>query len=190
MNILLSIGKYIPLTKEEGDYFLSLLAHKTLDQGDFIEKPEETTRHFIHVMSGCLMTYYSDKQAADHVVQFATANWWTGDLNSFIKQLPSSYSTRALSNSEVILLPKTHFDDLLEKHPIFEKYFRTIFQNSLITHQHRILQNISSTAEERYLLFQKKYPSLEQFAPLKYIASFLGMTPEFLSKIRRRLMDR
>jgi CRP-like cAMP-binding protein len=77
-------------------------------------------------------------------------------------------------------------DQLLDKYPKFERYFRILFQNSLITHQDRIVQNFSDTAEDRYEQFRQKYPSLEQYVPLKYIASYLGITPEFLSKIRRR----
>lgn len=79
---------------------------------------------------------------------------------------------------------------LLAAHPVFEKYFRIIFQNSLVTHQHRLIQNFSATAEERYHTFQQKYPWLEQFVPQKYIASYLGITPEFLSKIRRKALER
>jgi hypothetical protein len=81
-------------------------------------------------------------------------------------------------------------DQLLERLPKFERYFRIIFQNSLITHQNRIIQSYSSTADERYLAFREKYPNLEQYVPLKYIASYLGITPEFLSKIRRKLMNK
>lgn len=133
------------------------------------------------------MTFYTDKEGVDHVIQFATAGWWTGDLHSFTKQIPSIYTTKALADSEVLLLPKNSMDQLLEKHPRFERYFRIIFQNSLVTHQHRIIQSFADTAEERYLSFREKYPSLEQYVPLKYIASYLGITPEFLSKIRRKL---
>lgn len=189
MTILQTIEQHIPLSKEEGNYFLSLLETRVLKQGELVEKAGEVSTHFIHVKSGCLMSYYTDKEGADHVMQFSTAGWWTGDLNSFTKKIPASYTTRALADSEVLLISKEGMDDLLNRFPSFEKYFRILFQNSLITHQNRILLTISATAEERYTRFQKKYPSLEQFVPLKYIASYLGMTPEFLSKIRRRMMN-
>lgn len=190
MSILQALERHITLSKEEGNYFLSLLQSHVLKQGEFIEKAGKITEDFIYVKSGCLMTYYTNDQTQEHVIQFAMPNWWTGDLNSFTKQVISAYSTRALADSEVLLIKKKDLDDLLERFPVFEKYFRIIFQNSLITHQNRIVQNIAATAEERYLDFQKKYPSLEQYVPLKYIASYLGITPEFLSKIRRRLMER
>lgn len=188
MSILQTIEKHVPLSKEEGNYFLSLVEMRTLKQNELIEKAGEVSHYFIYVKSGCLMSYYTDKESVDYVMQFSMAGWWTGDLNSFTKKVPSAYTTRALADSELLLIEIKNLELLLERFPVFEKYFRILFQNSLITHQNRIAQNISATAEERYVAFQKKYPSLEQYVPLKYVASYLGITPEFLSKIRRRMM--
>lgn len=169
---------------------MSILIPMPLQQGSFIEKRGDLTRYFIYVNSGCLMTYHTDKEGSDHVIQFATAGWWTGDLHSITRQIPSSYSTKALAESEVILLPKAAMDTLLDTMPRLERYFRITYQNSLITHQHRIILHYTATADERYQAFREKYPSLEQYVPLKYIASYLGITPEFLSKIRRKLMGK
>lgn len=189
-HILKSIAQYVSLNEEEKQYLQSILLPMKVGQNEFIEKTGEVTRYFINVSEGCLMTYYTDSEANDHVLQFSTPGWWTGDLLSYTSQTPSIYSTRALSDSQVLLLPKIQMDELLDRFPKFEKYFRIIFQNSLITHQQRILRNLSMTAEERYQYFIKKYPTLEQFVPQKHIASYLGITPEFLSKIRRKLMEK
>ncbi|MBL7856705.1 MAG: Crp/Fnr family transcriptional regulator [Cyclobacteriaceae bacterium] len=189
-NLIAAISKHITLDEEEVSFFISVLLPVKIRQGEMVEKPGDTSKYFVHVVSGCLMSYYTDKTGIDHVIQFAQAGWWTGDLPSFTKQIPAIYSTRALTDSEVLLLPKTGMDDVLGKYLKFERYFRILFQNSLETHQNRLIQNLSSTAEERYLAFGKKYPSLEQFVPQKYIASYLGITPEFLSKIRRKLMEK
>jgi CRP-like cAMP-binding protein len=94
-----------------------------------------------------------------------------------------------LTDSDVLFLPHEALNQLLDRYPKFERYFRILFQNSLITHQDRLIQNLSATAEERYTKFSEKYPGLEQYVPLKYIASYLGFTPEFLSKIRRKMME-
>lgn len=184
--IIANITKHIALTEAEQQHFISILLPMKLRQGDFIEKAGEISKYMIHVNSGCLMTYFTDEQGGVQVIQFSTAGWWTSDLHSLTKQVPSVYSTRALTDSEVWLLPQQALEDLLKTYPVFERYFRIIFQNSLVTHQHRIVQAFSYTAEERYHTFQEKYPSLEQFVPLKYIASYLGITPEFLSKIRSK----
>ncbi|MCB0494025.1 MAG: Crp/Fnr family transcriptional regulator [Cyclobacteriaceae bacterium] len=189
-HLLKSISKHITLDAEEEKYLKSILLPMTMKQNEFIENTNEVTRYFINVNEGCLMTYYTDKEANDHVLQFATAGWWTGDLNSFTNGAPSIYSTKALTDSKVLLIPKIQMDELLKRFPKFEKYFRIIFQNSLITHQQRILRNLSMSAEERYQYFLQKYPTLEQFVPQKHIASYLGITPEFLSKIRRKMMEK
>ena len=189
-TILASVNTHISLTEEETAYFSSLLLPLKVKQGEMPEKIGEPTRYFTYVNLGCLMSYFTDQNGTDHVMQFATSGWWTGDLPSFTHQIPSIHATRALTDSEILLLPKQSMDQLLHKYPKFERYFRILFQNSLINHQNRIIQNLSAKAEERYLSFLKKYPSLEQYVPLKYIASYLGITPEFLSKIRRKLMSK
>ena len=185
-NILANIKRHISLTIEEENFFVSILNPVKLKQGAFAEKAGEITTCFIHVASGCLMTYYTDKDGNDQVIQFSTTGWWTGDFHSPTKQEPSIYSTRALADSEILTLPKVRLDELLERYPKFERFFRIMFQNSLVTHQTRIIEAFSLPAEERYSNFQKRYPQLEQYVPLKYIASYLGITPEFLSKIRRK----
>lgn len=189
-NILAQIHKHISLDERESLYFTSMLIPAKIKQGEYLEKMGAITQYFIYVESGCLMSYYSDKKGDDHVIQFATTGWWTGDLNSFTKQQPAIYSTRALTDSAVLYLPKTDMDQLLERYPKFERYFRILFQNALITQLDRIIHNFADTAEDRYEQFRQKYPSLEQYVPLKYIASYLGITPEFLSKIRRRQSEK
>lgn len=189
-GILATINKHVSLEQSESDYFTSLLLPLRLKQSEFVEQSGDQSKYFIHVNSGCLMSYFTDKEGFDHVLQFATSGWWTGDLHSFTHQVPSTYSTRALAESEVFLLPKNNMDLLLERTPKFERYFRIIFQNSLITHQNRIIQSYSASADERYVAFREKYPNLEQYVPQKYIASYLGITPEFLSKVRRKLMEK
>lgn len=188
-SLLASIKKHITLTPEEERVVQASFITQHVRQNELLETPGEPSRFLTYVNTGCLMTYYTDGKGHDHVMQFATAGWWTGDLNSLLKCVPSIYSTRALADSETLLITKIGMDTLLEKYPKFERFFRILFQNSLVTHQERIIQGYSATADERYQHFQDKYPTLEQFVPLKYIASYLGITPEFLSKIRRKLME-
>lgn len=185
-GIVAQLQRHITLDEKEKLSFCSVLIGARLKQGEFVETVGKVTSYFIYVNSGCLMTYFTDGEGGDHVIQFAMAGWWTGDLHSLTKEEPSVYSTRALADSEVFYLPKADMEMLLEKFPRLERYFRILFQNSIISHQHRLIQNLSVTADQRYENFSKRYPSLEQYVPLKYIASYLGITPEFLSKIRRR----
>ncbi|MFZ2906501.1 MAG: Crp/Fnr family transcriptional regulator [Cyclobacteriaceae bacterium] len=189
-NILDQISRHISLDERESLYFTSLLIPAKIKQGEYVEKIGSITQNFIYVESGCLMSYSADKKGDLHVIQFSTAGWWTGDLQSFTKKQPAIYSTRALAESAVFYLPKTDMDQLLDRYPKFEKYFRILFQNALITQLDRIIQNFSIPAEDRYERFRQKYPTFEQYVPLKYIASYLGITPEFLSKIRRRQTEK
>lgn len=189
-GILATVEKHISLGDAERGAFFSALTSKHLKTGEYIAKAGECSEYFIYVSSGCLMSYYTDNDGTEHVMQFATSGWWTGDLHSFTTRAVSTYSTRALVDSDLFLLTRNDMEAFLEKVPKFERYFRILFQNSLVAHGQRLLQAHSATAEERYQTFREKFPSLEQYVPQKYIASYLGITPEFLSKIRRRLMDK
>lgn len=189
-GIISAINHHIELDEMEQALLITKLETRSLKAGEFVEKSGELSTRFIFINTGCLMSFSTDREGFEHVMQFATPSWWTGDLHSFTHHMPSQYSTRALAESEVFMISKTSLDTLLEKVPKLEKYFRILFQNALVAHQFRITQNLSASAEERYLGFNERYPTLEQFVPQKYIASYLGVTPEFLSKIRRRLMNK
>ncbi|MBX7124369.1 MAG: Crp/Fnr family transcriptional regulator [Cyclobacteriaceae bacterium] len=189
-SLVRAVRKHLDLTPEEENFLRNAFQIQSVPRGEVIEASGEPTRGLMYVTSGCLMTYYTDKKGDDHVTYFATAGWWTGDLHSLTADEPSIYTTRTLVDSELLMLTNASLNQLLERYPRFERYFRIIFQNSLVSHQHRIIQNYSYTAQERYESFRERFPTLEQYVPLKYIASYLGMTPEFLSKIRRRMAKR
>jgi CRP-like cAMP-binding protein len=185
--ILAHISEYVTLDEEEKEYLSSVLICQTVRQGELIVKKGDPGRYMVHANSGYLMTYYTDASGSDHVVQFASAGWWTGDLYSMAKNVPTIYSTRALTDSEVLLLPKVAHEQLLQKYMKFERYFRIIFQNGLMRLQYRLMESHSASAEERYRSFRERYPNMEQHVPQKYIASYLGITPEFLSKLRKKI---
>jgi CRP-like cAMP-binding protein len=189
-NILAAIEKHVSLDDIEKAVLLPLLESRSLKAGDVLARSGEQSHHFIFVDMGCLMTYFTDADGVERVLQFATSSWWTGDLDSFWKHTRSCYTVRALIDSEVLLLTVSSLELLLEKVPKLEKYFRILFQNSLVAHGRRITEINSFSAEERYESFRQRYPTLEQFVPQKYIASYLGVTPEFLSKVRRKIMKK
>jgi len=118
---------------------------------------------------------------------FAVEEWWTGDLYSFLTQTPGNFIIDALEDTELLQISKDDLEKLYECVPKFECFFRLILQNAFVAQQQRINQNLSFTAEERYLHFIKKYPQLEQRLSQKQVAAYLGITPEFLSMIRRKL---
>jgi CRP-like cAMP-binding protein len=189
-DIVENLRKYVPFTKEEIQSFYNVSKHSIYRKNEILVERGQTESPFIYIRKGCLMTYFTDEKDFNHVIQFGLDKWWTGDLNGFMHGEPSIYTIKAMTDTEVWMVNKDDFEQLCQNQPAFEKYFRIIFQNSLVSHQKRIIRNISFSAEEKYLTFVKNYPKLELLIPQKYIASYLGITPEFLSMIRRKLANK
>lgn len=185
--ILKNISKHLVLSAEEVNYFTSLLKPKRLRKKQFLLEEGEVCKYECFVNSGCLRMYTLNEKGQEHILQFATTDWWIGDQYSFITGLPSAYFIDALEESEVLLIEKNNLEQLYIQVPKFERFFRIAFQNSYVALQRRILSGLSQTAEEKYLDFVNRYPDLEQKIPQHQVASYLGITPESLSRIRKQL---
>lgn len=181
-----NISKHITLEADELDYFASLLRPKTLKKKDVLITPGEICRFESFVNKGCLRTVHTDENGVEHILMFAIEDWWTADLYSFLTQTPATLHIDALEDCELLQIEKDDLEKLYTRVPKFERFFRIMMQNAYIAQQQRIMQNLSFTAEERYQQFQKKYPTLGQRIAQKQIAAFLGITPEFLSTLRKR----
>lgn len=186
-SLLAHMNQVVRLTEEEENYLESILIPRPFKQGEIIVKSGDTARYLMYVRTGYLMTYYPDKDGNEHVIMFSRDGWWSGDLYSLSDDPTTIFTTKALVEGELLLLPRSAQDQLFEKYPKFERYFRIFFQTSVMRHQLRLVQYHSADAEERYQIFLRTFPGMEQYVPQKYIASYLGITPEFLSKIRKRL---
>lgn len=186
--ILQNVAKHITLDKAETDFFISLLRGKTIKRKEYLLTPGKICRTENFIVKGCLRTYTIDENGVEHIVMFGVEDWWVGDLYSFLTQSPASYYIDALENTEVLQITKKNLDKLYERVPKFERFFRLILQNAFIAQQQRINQNLAYTAEERYFDFIKKYPKLEQRLSQKQMAAYLGITPVFLSMLRRKLV--
>lgn len=184
--VLRNVGRYIQLSQEESTYFLSLLKPKHLKKGHFLVEAGELTTLQSYVLQGCLRSYHIDQKGNEHVLQFAPEDWWTGDMGSVVKGTPATLHVDALEDSTVLRLERADLDVLFERVPKFERFFRILVTNAFIAAQARLLSTISQPAQERYLEFVRLYPKLEGRVPQKQIASYLGMTPEFLSTVRKR----
>jgi CRP-like cAMP-binding protein len=183
-RILKSISRFITLAPEEKEYFTSLLKVKKLKKKQYLLQEGDIARHEYFVNKGCLRTYTIDEKGQEHVIQFAIEDWWIGDMYSFLTQTPAKYTIDALEDSEVFCLEKNALEELYVKIPKFEKFFRHLLQNAFISLQERVIGNLSQPADERYCTFITKYSDMEKRLPLKQIASYLGITPESLSRIR------
>lgn len=182
--ILKNVARFIELTQEEKGFFTSLLKPKKIRKKQYLLQEGDICYYEYFVNKGCLRTYFIDDKGIDHVVQFSIEDWWTGDMYSFLTQSPSQYTIDALEDSELLYIDKPSLEELYLRIPKFERFFRLLIQNSFISQTNRIRESLSVTADERYCSFIGKYPLMEKRLPLKQIASYLGITPESLSRIR------
>jgi CRP-like cAMP-binding protein len=188
--ILQNISRHIQLDTTETDFFISLLQSKKLKRKEFLLIPGDICKTENFIVKGCLRTYTIDNNGFEHIVMFGIEDWWVGDLFSFLTQSPATYFIDALEDSEILQISKPNLDKLYERVPKFERFFRLILQNAFIAQQQRINQNLSFTAEQRYLDFITKHPNLEQRLSQKQVSAYLGITPVFLSMIRKKLSQK
>ena len=144
------------------------------------------SRAISFVTSGCLRVYSTDESGNDHILLFASGGWWCGDLFSFLAKSPATYSIEALEDSEVLQISFENLETLYVQVPKFERFFRVLFQNGFIMYQRRITSELALPAAKKYAKFKKLYPGLEQRIAQKHIASYLGITPVFLSMLRKK----
>lgn len=185
--ILANVSRHINIDKKETEFFLSVLEPKSLGRKQVYLKSGNVCRYSAFVVDGALKSFTVDKEGKEHILSFATRDWWIADMYSYISHMPAILTIEAIDDSEVLMLSYENQQLLYEKVPKFERFFRILVENSLVANQERLIDNLSSSAEERYLRFIKKYPAIPSCVPQHSIASYLGITPEFLSKIRGRL---
>ncbi len=183
-----NIQQHIHLSEEEKELLLSYFKTKKIRKRQFLLEEGDVCKHSAFVLSGCLRCYFIDENGFEHILQFAVEDWWITDMMSIITQNPSRLNIDALEESEILLIKREDQTELLEKIPQLEKYFRIKTESGLAHIQSRLLENLSLPAKERYLNLMKKYPRIVEKVPQKQIASYLGITPEFLSKVRKELV--
>ncbi len=176
----------MPLAKEEEDFFASLLRVKKVKRKQFIDQPGFVSKYRNYVVKGALRAYIIGNDGQEHTIAFAIEDGFIGDPGSFLSQEPATLFVEAIEDSEVIQMSYENEQKLLETISKFHSYFRLATLHVAVNIQKRVLSNISQSAEERYDEFAKEYPQLLQRFPLYMIASYLGMTREFLSKIRNK----
>ncbi|MBF2709815.1 Crp/Fnr family transcriptional regulator [Flavobacterium soyangense] len=180
------VANYIQLTTEEEDYFISLLRITKVKKRQCIVQPDFTCKYRSYVLKGAMRAYLVDNKAQTHTLAFAIEDWWISDFNSYINQEPATSFVEALEDTILIQLDYDSEQLLLEKIPKFERFFRIIAQRSFAFLQRRMLSNLSKTAEERYDEFIQKYPAIVNRVPQYALASYLGFSTVFLSKIRNK----
>jgi len=188
--ILESLSKHITLTTPEEDVFMSVLHEKKLKKKQFLVHENEFNKFTAFVTKGCLRSYSVDRNGFEHIIQFAPPGWWIADMASVISNQPGKLNIDALEDTEMLILSRENQLSLFEKIPKTERFFRIITENSIAANSHRLIDYMGLTAQERYFTFCNRYPMLMQTLPQKQIASYIGVTPEFLSKIKAEFLKK
>ncbi|GAB5564604.1 MAG: Crp/Fnr family transcriptional regulator [Winogradskyella sp.] len=181
------INHYISLTEAEEALLLSKVIPRSYLKHQFIVQQGDVCKSANFIVSGCTKMFYMDADGQEHVVMFAIEDWWSSDLGSFITQSPADYNVQCLEPCEVIQFTYDNLEILYKELPKLERLFRKIVERAFVASQKRIIRNFSLSAKERYQIFRTTYPKIDQRVPQYMIASYLGITKEFLSKIKREL---
>ncbi len=184
------ISRRVAVSREAFAPCSKYFTYRTIGKREFLLREGEVCRSLAFVTSGCLRQYTVDQKGDEHVIQFAIRDWWVSDLHSFLTEKPASHNIDAIQDSAALLMEKSSRDALLDAVPGMDRFFRLLMEANYVASHKRIDDALSASAEERYLEFLKTYPSLIETVPQHQIASYLGITPQSLSRIRKELASK
>lgn len=175
------------LTADEKDQLIDIIRITRFRRRQFLDQPGFVSNHRNYVVKGSFRSFFVDQEGKDHTVQIAIEDWFVSDFYSYITRTPATLYVEALEDSVLLQMSHGDIEGLCQKIHNLSEYFRITTERAFAFSRNRALSNLSKTAEERFLEFSKMYPGMVQRVPQKIIASYLGMSPEFLSKIRSQI---
>jgi CRP/FNR family transcriptional regulator len=181
------IKSYIKPSELDIQLFNTSLNEVGLTKGQYLLKPGTHVKHEYFVIRGCLRAYYMDSKGTKCIIQFAIENWWIGDFDGFYNQVPSELYIEAIEDSQLLSINYNSLQKVYSEAPIFERYFRLLTTQAFISQRKRILSTLEKNTQERYLEFCASYPNIKERIPNYYIADYLGVSPENLSRVRKTL---
>jgi CRP-like cAMP-binding protein len=184
------VHEKVTLSPEEEDICKTFLIPKKVRKKQYFLQEGDVCKYSAFVEKGVLRSYTIDEKGHEHIVQFAIEGWWISDMYSFITGEPSVYNIDVIEDAELLLLTYLSQEELLLKVPKFERYIRLLIQGGYIALQRRLVLSLSQSAEEKYIKLTVNYPHIIQRVPQHMIASYLGITPETLSRIRKQISER
>ena len=185
-NLLSHVEDKISLTEKEKNQITRYFIPKQIRRRRYILQDGDVCKFLIFVESGLLKSFTMTEKGQEHIALFAWEGWWISDFNSFIHREPAILNIDAIEDSEVLLISRESYEQLLTDLPIMERYFRILYQNSLVTKDKRLISSNSDSAESKYLRLAESMPDIIQRVPQHLIASYLGLAPETLSRIKKR----
>ncbi len=178
------ISKKISLNEDEVREFISYFKVTKIKKRQFIIQPDFIPKYRNYVVLGAFRAYVIADEGEEHTIQFAVEDWWISDYNAYISQQPASMFVMALEDSSILQIDYESEQKLKAANHKYETFFRKMAESSVAAMQRRLISNLTKTAEQRYEEFEQKYPSIAQRVPQYALASFLGMTTQYMSKLR------
>ena len=189
-SILNNIRRFVEFTDEEENQLIEIIRTTRIKKRQFIDQPGFTSLYRNYIVKGAFRSYFIDAEGKEHTVQIAIEDWFVSDFYSYITQTPATLYVEALEDSIVFQMPYKEIEALCKETHALSEYFRITTERAFAFSRKRALSNLSMTAEERYLEFLGRYPGIVTRVPQKVVASYLGMSAEFLSKIRAQLAQK
>jgi CRP-like cAMP-binding protein len=186
-NLHAHILARVDLKPDEWEFIQGKFIEKKFKKKQFLLQEGQVNHDMFFIEKGCLRLYTVNEKAEEHILSFGIEGWWIGDMHSFLTGEKSMYNIEALEDSTILTLDFDSQEQIFKEIPIFERYMRLLLQKNFISMHRRLVSTISTSAEEKYLRMVKTYPDIVQRVPQHMIASYLGLKPETLSRIRKKL---
>ena len=184
-----SLARHISVTDNEIDGILEKATVKAYKKGQYLVYNGSVVRKTHFIESGTVIAYFIDNKGEEHLIQFAFEGWWISDIYSYLYGKEALLNVQAVEDAIVYEFTHDSIQYLYQEYPNLQYYFLVLTQNAFANFQHRTLSNLSMTAEERYLTFTQKYPNIHQRLSQRWISSYLGFSPEFLSRLKKKLLN-
>lgn len=186
LNLINHIREKFPLTDAEVQMITQIVSVRELKKKENLIEPGGYSLNMNFISEGCLRAYYNDESGQEHTLQLGIENWWVNDLYGYITEKPSKMYVQALEHSTIVQLPKKDLEAIYNSIPAISNFFREKIQGAYVALQERTIENMSAGSFNRYVTFRKQYRDIEQRVPQYIVASYLGITPEFLSHLRKK----
>lgn len=186
-RLLENVSQKVKVSAKDLELLKSFFIPKKIRKRQYLLNAGDVCQYITFVEKGMLRSFLADDTGHEHVVQFAVEGWWISDMGSFLSGNEALYNIEALEDSEVLNLSRQAMDEVMNQLPALERYFRLLMQNNIVALQRRVIAYMSLSAEEKYLKLMDVCPDIINRAPQQHIASYLGITPETLSRIRKQV---
>jgi len=191
IDVLFShIQKKVLLNDEDKEKIKTFFVEKKLRKRQYLLQEGDICKHLAFVAKGLLRSYNVDEKGDEHMSVFGWEGWWISDFNSFLSIEPAVFNIDAIEDTELLLISRENYEALPLAVPIMDRYFRILYQNSLVTKERRLMSSITHSAEEKYVQLAQSNPKFIERIPQNLIASYLGLAPETLSRIKKNLVTR